>query len=261
MARGDRLAGCRRQASHGSARVWTVGDVGIGIGRSLCGLHPSHITRHAGPHRAVREVEVAPSRSSLVPPFRLRHTSSVDSASPRPSLACPDLHPASDAMPARETQVTLSPSRSALHCRRRLPPLLTSRSADLTVLVALSGTRRDLPRQGRTPSLHDRRIYATDPWSGELRGALPAHPGRHRLLSGSCPSARSFDPRFLPTVGHPSAVALLFTRCDQRTTGLPPARMRPCWAHNDRRRAEARLLSDMIACRARQALAAFSFSE
>ncbi|WP_207914837.1 hypothetical protein, partial [Neorhizobium sp. S3-V5DH] len=30
----------------------------------------------------------------------------------------------------------------------------------------------------------------------------------------------------------PSAVALHFARHDQLTVGLPPTRMRPCWAHN-----------------------------
>jgi tetratricopeptide (TPR) repeat protein len=61
---------------------------------------------------------------------------------------------------------------------------------------------------------------------------LPARPGRHRLLSGSCSSARNFAPRFLPTLGRPHAVALHFTHCDQLVTGLAPVRVRPCWAHN-----------------------------
>src|SRR5690625_3347634 len=60
---------------------------------------------------------------------------------------------------------------------------------------------------------------------------MPARPARQRLLSGSCPSARSFAPRFLPTLGHPYAVALRFARCDQLTVGLAPTRVRPCWAH------------------------------
>jgi hypothetical protein len=60
---------------------------------------------------------------------------------------------------------------------------------------------------------------------------MPARPDRLRLLSGSCPSARSFVPRFLPTVGRPSAVALPFVRCGQLTGGLTPPRLRPCWAH------------------------------
>jgi len=60
---------------------------------------------------------------------------------------------------------------------------------------------------------------------------MPARPARQRLLSGSCPSARSFAPRFLPTLGHPHAVALRFVRCDQLTVGLPPTRVRPCRAH------------------------------
>ena len=60
---------------------------------------------------------------------------------------------------------------------------------------------------------------------------MPARPGRHRLLSGSCASARSFAPRFLSTLGRPHAVALRFARCDQLTVGLAPIRVRPCWAH------------------------------
>ena len=46
-----------------------------------------------------------------------------------------------------------------------------------------------------------------------------------------CPSACSFAPRFLPTLGRPHAVALRFVRCDQLTVGLPPTRVRPCRAH------------------------------
>jgi hypothetical protein len=77
---------------------------------------------------------------------------------------------------------------------------------------------------------------------------LPARPARHRLLSGSCSSARSFDPRFLPTLGRPRAVALHFARCDQLATGLTPVRVRPCWAHKlptllQKRRFPAQLLA------------------
>ena len=124
-----------------------------------------------------------------------------------------------------------TPSRSALRspCDKLIRPRLTSRSRLDT--VALSGARRDLPRLERTPALHRRRIYAASPWSRELRGHVPARPGWQRLLSGSCSSARSFDPRFLPTLGRPHAVALHFTRCDQLVTGLAPVRVRPCWAH------------------------------
>jgi len=107
----------------------------------------------------------------------------------------------------------------------------TTASADFSLRlfpVTLSGVRRDLP------SLHDRRIYATAPWSQELRDHLPARPGRQRLLSGSCSSTRSFDPRFLPTIGRPHAVALHFTHCDQLVTGLTPVRVRPCWAHKQK---------------------------
>jgi hypothetical protein len=40
-----------------------------------------------------------------------------------------------------------------------------------------------------------------------------------------------YDPRVLPTVGHPSAVALHFVRCSQLTGGLAPPGVRPCRAH------------------------------
>ncbi|MHB1455275.1 MAG: hypothetical protein ACYCYM_15205, partial [Saccharofermentanales bacterium] len=42
--------------------------------------------------------------------------------------------------------------------------------------------------------------------------------------------------RFLPTLGHPHAVALRFVRCDQLTGGLSPPRVRPCRAHKKKRR-------------------------
>lgn len=53
------------------------------------------------------------------------------------------------------------------------------------------------------------------------------------------------DPRFLPTLGRPHAVALHFIRRDQLMAGLAPAGVRPCWAHNDKaawRRRHAALL-------------------
>ncbi len=72
----------------------------------------------------------------------------------------------------------------------------------------------------------------------ELRGQAPARAVRHRLLSGSCSSARSFDPRFLPTLGHPHAVALHFAHRNQFTTGRSPISVRPCWAHTQNGRPE-----------------------
>ena len=52
-----------------------------------------------------------------------------------------------------------------------------------------------------------------------------------RLISDSCPSAHGFAIRFLPTLGHPCAVAFHFARCGQLAAGLSPPRSRPCWAH------------------------------
>jgi len=48
---------------------------------------------------------------------------------------------------------------------------------------------RASPGKGRTPSSHNRRIYATSPWPQGLRGFSPARPDRQRLLCDSCPSA------------------------------------------------------------------------
>ena len=67
----------------------------------------------------------------------------------------------------------------------------------------------------------------------------------HKSFAVSCPLAlldnafylvlvhrlAIYDPRFLPTVGHPHAVALHFAHCDQLAGGLAPPGVRPCWAH------------------------------
>ncbi len=67
----------------------------------------------------------------------------------------------------------------------------------------------------------------------------------HKSFAASCPLAllgsacypvlvhrlTVYAPRFLPTVGRPSAVALHFVRCGQLTGGLAPPGVRPCRAH------------------------------
>jgi hypothetical protein len=103
----------------------------------------------------------------------------------------------------------------------------------------LEGGRRDLPVRERTPSRHNRRIYAASPWSREFsrnltRSPCSATPSIRFLSPSTCSGqalARSFAPRFLPTLGRPDAVALRFIRCDQLTGGLAPPRVRPCRAH------------------------------
>jgi hypothetical protein len=93
------------------------------------------------------------------------------------------------------------------------PLATTTTSADLSLrldAIALSGARRDLPREDREPSRHDHGIDAVPPWSRGLGDLLPARPARRRLISGFCPSARSFACR------------------GPLTRGLPPPRSRPC---------------------------------
>src|SRR3990170_1658360 len=47
-------------------------------------------------------------------------------------------------------------------------------------------------------------------------------------------SSCGFAPRFLSTVGRPSAVALCFVRYGQLTRGLSPPRCMSCWACKQR---------------------------
>src|SRR5690606_19837379 len=123
---------------------------------------------------------------------------------------------------------------SVLRRSRLLRPLLTSRSASASPFQAQGEIS-----PGKNAVLHRTTAGFTppEPRPSELRGSLPARPARRRLGSGSCTSAHGFAPRFLPTVGHPSAVAVRFDRDGLLSAGLPPARQRPCWAHNEKRAA------------------------
>ncbi len=60
---------------------------------------------------------------------------------------------------------------------------------------------------------------------------MPARPGRHRLISGSCSSARRFVPRFLQTLPRGRALAVPLGCCDQLPGGLPPPSQCPCRAY------------------------------
>ena len=117
-------------------------------------------------------------------------------------------------------------------------PSTTATSADFSLqltTVTLSGTRRDLPRS-RTHS------FAAQP--PDLRRLT----FDHESFAVSCPLAlvatASYPVRIprlaaslhasSPQSVAPLPVALRFVRCDQLTTGLSPARVRPCWAHMKR---------------------------
>src|ERR1700737_1244122 len=90
---------------------------------------------------------------------------------------------------------------------RLLRPLLTSRSGS---------TPSPFRAQGEISPGKNALLHCT------TAGFTPL-PLDHESLAVSCPPA--------PPLGHPHAVALLFARCDQLTMGLPPTRVRPCWAH------------------------------
>ena len=124
-----------------------------------------------------------------------------------------------------------SPFWSCLFSRRLelLRPLLTSRS---------SLRCRPFRHKARSPQVSTHSFIAQPP---DLRRLSFGHKG----FAVSCPLAlldRAFylvlvhgqaiyGPRFLPTFGHPYAVALPFAHCDQLAGGLAPPRVRPCWAH------------------------------
>jgi hypothetical protein len=111
----------------------------------------------------------------------------------------------------------------------------TTASADSS--FRCSGQRHPFGCKMRSPRVraHPFTIRPPDLQRGDLiigaRVLLHARPTPIRLLSGSCSSAHRFAPRFLPTLGHPHAVALRFCLDDLRQRGLTPLRMRPCRAH------------------------------
>jgi hypothetical protein len=83
-----------------------------------------------------------------------------------------------------------------------------------------------------------RAFFPTSPFAAGFPFAIPERMQSLRDLAcnratdpGSCSSARSCAPRFLPTLGRPHAVALPFARCDLLAARLPPVGVRPCWAH------------------------------
>ncbi len=123
-----------------------------------------------------------------------------------------------------------TPSRSALH------PVLaaTTASADFSLRHSVSAFQP----QGEISPGKNAHLHRT------IAGSTPLRLD-HESFAVACPLAllgsafypilvhrlAVYAPRFLPTLGHPHAVALHFVRCDQLTAGLSPAGMRPCWAH------------------------------
>ena len=122
-----------------------------------------------------------------------------------------------------------SPHRSALRASA------TTVSADFSLRVATSALQpQGEISPGKNAALPRTTAGFMPPRTRprELCGHWPARPAGRRLLSGFCSSARGFAPRFLPAFGRPRAAALRFTRRGQLVGGLPPPRLRPCWAHH-----------------------------
>ena len=108
--------------------------------------------------------------------------------------------------PSQRMSACIGPSRRSrgsapVGCSPSLPTsAATTASADFSLRPLL---RRPFGRKARSPQVRVRgfpRATAgstpSDLWSRELRGHWPARPGRPRLISGSCSSARDFAPRF-----------------------------------------------------------------
>ncbi len=117
---------------------------------------------------------------------------------------------------------------------RLLRPLLTSRSGSTPSPFQAQGEISP----GKNAFLHRTTAGSTPPPLGHESFAV--HGPLALVGTASYPVLvhrhAVYAPRFLPTLGHPHAVALHFTRCDQLVAGLPPAGMRPCRAHNRKRR-------------------------
>lgn len=113
---------------------------------------------------------------------------------------------------------------------RLLQPLLTSRSGSTPSPFQAQGEISP----GKNAFLHRTTAGSTPPPLGHESFAV--HGPLALVGTASYPVLvhrhAVYAPRFLPTLGHPHAVALHFTRCDQLVAGLPPAGMRPCRAHH-----------------------------
>jgi hypothetical protein len=163
------------------------------------------------------------SISSLLP--RRSSPAPADDASTRKRRPCGFTAPAVPApglasdfrgmASSRYAGVSPSPSFGPSRFAPLLWPLLPSRSDGLATLVALSGARRDLP--GKNIGLRRATAGSTSPgpWSRELRDPLLARPARHRLVSSSCSSARSFASRFLHAGLTVRRSAVRFAYCDR----------------------------------------------
>jgi hypothetical protein len=136
-------------------------------------------------NRAVRAVEVAAQVAPCAAWLAGCRPAAVGSLAARPARASP-----SQAFWQASRFVSLRVAPTPRAAGLRLPFLGPS--------VALSGTRRDLPRQEHDPSPHNRRIYVAWPL------AMPAPPGRRRLGCGFV----SLGPRFTLHASFPCSVAL-----------------------------------------------------
>ena len=85
-----------------------------------------------------------------------------------------------------------------------LLPLLTSRSPALSAGSPFQAQGEISP--GKNAVLHRTAAGFTppEPWPSRLRGLMPARPARHRLVSGSCPSAHGLRSRLPSHARSPS---------------------------------------------------------
>ena len=149
------------------------------------------------------------ARYALVPGFRLHaapsalHHARLRTRLHLAHLPCAPDSRASDALHVRATRPSaLLLVRPFAPCRRLLRPLLTSRSGSSPSPFQAQGEISP----GKSALLHRTVAACTSPgpWPRELRGPLPARPARQRLISDSCPSARSLRSTLPPHARSPS---------------------------------------------------------
>ena len=128
-------------------------------------------------------------------------------------------------------------SRSALRSclvASSAPALTTTTSADFSLAAKPSGFHpQGEISPGKNAHLHRTTAASTPPRLGHKSFAVF---GPLALLGSAFYAVlvhrlAIYAPRFLPTLGHPHAVALRFARLGQLAAGLAPAGVRPCWAH------------------------------
>jgi hypothetical protein len=181
-------------------------DCPIGIGRDLT-APPSHTTGHTGhvSGGSADSVRAICTPTGVSSPSVPAVCSSQRPSIPRPLAGCHRAAPPQAATPLDRSG--LQHARAGLLCR-----LLTSarRSGRITPSSVPCGDTLQISRGKLSylPCISARFIKHSPLWMEDFTVACPLVPTVPHLISGSCPSPRTFVPRFLQTPPRGDALAL-----------------------------------------------------